>query len=307
MRNFLVLAACVLISGIVLAQPVSPVLYSCTSNDDQLRTIDPTTGGTTGSISISVVGGTVDGCTGLATDPQTQVLYAIIKFTDINDSSSRVLATVNPATGAATVVGNFNTGFAGIAFSCTGLYGVTGDGGSPSETLFTVSTADASVTQMLALGQGNDGETIGFNPVDGLMYHASGHTDACAGSDSGVCYESIDLNTLTVTDIDISGGSLIDEEAQALTWWAEQGVFLWKQDHSSDAPLFRVTTGGAETLIGDMDHQAKGLAFVPVNFPASCGLATPVPANNKWALAALLGLILLLTTGYLRKQKARAA
>lgn len=304
MRNLAIVIASLLFSGFVLAQSASPILYSCSSRDDQLRTIDPTTGGTTSSITITIAGGTVDSCTGLATDPQTQALYAIIKFTVTDGGFDRGLAIIDPATGAATVVGNFNTGFAGIAFSCTDLYGITGDGGSPSETLFTVSTADASVTQVLTLGQGDDGETIGFNPVDGLLYHASGHTDACAGSDSGVCYESIDLNTLTVTDIDISGGSLIDEEAQALTWWAEQGVFLWKQDHSSDAPLFRVTTGGAETLIGDMDHQAKGLAFVPV---ASCGLAVPVPVNNKWALAALLGLILLLTMGYLRKQKARAA
>ena len=307
MRSFFVLAACVLISGIVLAQPVPPVLYSCSSRDDQLRTIDPTTGGTINSIGMTIVGGTVDSCTGLATDPQTQSLYAIIKFTD--DSTSGFdpgLAIINPATGAATVVGNFNTGFAGIAFSCTGLYGVTGDGGSPSETLFTVSTTDASVTQVLALGKGDDGETIGFNPVDGYMYHASGHDEVCDTSYDGVCFESIDLNTLTLTDIDISSGALPDEEAQALTWWADQGVFLWKQDHGT-GPLFRVTTGGAETLIGNMDHQAKGLAFVPVNFPASCGLATPVPTNNKWALAALFGLILLLTMGYVRKQKARAA
>ena len=139
------------------------------------------------------------------------------------------------------------------------LYGVTGDGGGAPETLFELSKLDASSTFVLALGNGDDGEAIGFNPTDGLIYHASGHDSSCAGG--GVCFESINSTFTGTTDIDISGGDLIDEEAQALTWDASRGEFLWKQDHGT-GPLFSVTAGGAETLIGDMDHQAKGLAFV---------------------------------------------
>jgi hypothetical protein len=259
---------CLLISAVTVAQAEAQVLYSCSNQDDQLRTIDPTDGSTINQISITVAVGTVSGCTGMATQPGTQVLHAILKIS--GGGSSRVLATINTETGVATVIGGFNTGFAGIAFSCSKLYGVTGDGGEPSETLFEVSTSDASVTQLLALGNGDDGETIGFNPDDGYMYHASGHDSACAGPDEGVCFERIDLDTLALTNIDISGGALIDEETQALTWWSDQGVFLWKQDHASDAPLFRVATDGSETLVGDMDHQSKGLAFVPVTDGASC-------------------------------------
>ncbi len=168
--------------------------------------------------------------------------------------------TVDPNTGVATSVGDTGTGFAGIAFNGDGslLYGVTGDGGSPSETLFSLSQLDATPTLLCALGNGSDGETLGFNPDNGTLYHASGHIGA------SVIFETVDSTGITpcaVTDIPI-GGALDDEEAQALTYWSEEGVFLWKQGHFP-GPLFRVTPGGVETLVGPMDHQAKGLTFLP--------------------------------------------
>ena len=134
------------------------------------------------------------------------------------------------------------------------LYAVTGDGGSPSESLFTLDQINAAENFVLSLGNGTDGETIGYNPTDGLIYHASGHT----GSD--VIFESINSTFTGTTDIPIDA-SLQDEEAQALTWDSSRGEFLWKQNHGT-GPLYSVTTGGAATLIGDMDHQAKGLGFV---------------------------------------------
>ena len=73
------------------------------------------------------------------------------------------------------------------------LYGITGDGGSPSETMFTIDKATAVGTQFLTLGAGGDGEAIGFNPVDGRMYHASANV-----------WESIDLSVpIVVTSLAI--------------------------------------------------------------------------------------------------------
>ena len=54
------------------------------------------------------------------------------------------------------------------------LIGVTGDGATTPESLFALNTANASATFLMSLGQGQDGETIAFNPVNGLVYHASG-------------------------------------------------------------------------------------------------------------------------------------
>jgi len=225
------------------------------------------------------------------------ILHAILKYSEIDNSGNKqALVTINPATGAAIVIGNFDAGFAGIAFSCTDLYGVTGDGGDPSETLFKISTTDAIVTEFLTLGNGDDGETIDFNSTDGNLYHASGHDSACNGLDEGVCFERIFLDTSTVTDIDVSAGALIDEDVQALTWWSAQGVILWKQNHGPDTPLFSVTTGGSEALIGEMDHQAKGLAFVPVENGAACNQevkeAVPIPSLSLWSMILMFLLIL---------------
>ena len=141
-----------------------------------------------------------------------------------------------------------------VADAAAILYGVTGDGAATPESLFTLSTSDASSTFVMALGRGTDGEAIGFNPTDGLLYHASGHFGA------GVIFESILSDFSGTVDIPI-GAPLDDEEAQALTWDSSRGEFLWKQHHLP-GPLFSVATDGTETFIGDMDHQAKGLAFV---------------------------------------------
>lgn len=267
-------------------------LYSVTSGDDQLRVVDPSTAATVSAVTITVAGDAVTGATGLATNPSTQTLYVLLKLGGGGSqpqASSRALATVNPATGVATVIGDTGLALAGIVFDDAGrLWAVSGDGATPPETLFTLNPATAAATQMLPLGRGDDGETIGFNPRDGLLYHASGHYgDYDPSEDSGVIFESIDPDTLVVNDIPIAGTALTDEEAQAIVWWDSQGLFLWKQNHDSDAPLFRVTSAGAPTLIDDLDHQAKGLAFVPTVYQPP----EPIPTVDGRGLAALLILL----------------
>lgn len=54
------------------------------------------------------------------------------------------------------------------------LIGVTGDGAVTPESLFFLDRTNASAIFVMALGNGADGETIGFNPDDDLLYHASG-------------------------------------------------------------------------------------------------------------------------------------
>lgn len=258
-------------------------LYSVAQGDDQLRVVDPTDASTVSSVTITLAGETVLGATGLATQPGTNTLFALIR--NQTGQTPRILATLDPATGVATAIGSTGDAFAGLAFACDGtLYGVTGDGGTVPETLFEINPATGAATQVLALGNGTDGETIALDPVDGLMYHASGHS-----GDDEVFFESINLSSLVVTDIPIAGTALTEEEAQALTWWPAQGEFLWKQYHGAPGPLFRVTTGGVPTLIGDLDHQAKGLAFVP-NDGCSAVVRSPleIPTLDSVGLAALV-------------------
>ena len=54
---------------------------------------------------------------------------------------------------------NFST--ADASGSAHVLYGVTGDGATVRETLFTIDTSDASTTLVTPLGNGNDGSVTG--------------------------------------------------------------------------------------------------------------------------------------------------
>ncbi|MDX1407885.1 MAG: hypothetical protein R3330_07120, partial [Saprospiraceae bacterium] len=244
-------------------------LYSVDQGSDLLREIDPNTAGNLNSIAMTLPGFGIIGANGLATHPVTQELWAIVRV-----AGGRRLVTVDPATGLCTDIGALSTGYAGLAFNADGsvLWGVTGDGGSPSESLFELDQTNASEMFLCTLGNGTDGETIGFNPANGILYHASGHFGA------GLIFESIDnvgVDPCGVTNIPI-GSPLNDEEAQAITWWGSENVFLWKQGHFPNGPLFRVETNGSAVLVGNMDHQAKGLAFVGGGCDTGVATATDV-------------------------------
>ncbi len=173
---------------------VSPPDTSPMTIDDLLRTIDQTTGATLSSVTITLAGETVRGANGLATHPITGELYALLT---LQGQTGRELVTINTTTGVATRIGNTGDNFAGLAFDSAGvLYGVTGEGANVPETLFTLDTATGAATQVLALGNGDDGETLAFNPNDGLFYHMSGISD--------IVFESINLAGPLVTDIPIS-------------------------------------------------------------------------------------------------------
>lgn len=258
---------------LLLAAPASSqTLLSVAQGDALLRTIDPATAQTLSSVTMTLAGQTINGATGLAVHPTSGQLFVILRVQGV---AGRVLGTVNPTTGAVTQIGNMGDAFAGIAFSCAGvLYGVTGDGATVPESFFSVNQTTGASTLLGALGAGSDGEAIGFNPVDNLMYHASGHAGTCASGE--VCFERFDptITPIVPTNIDISMTALINEEAQALTFENSSGMFLWKQNHGT-GPLFRVSPmTGAATMVGtmDMDHQAKGLAYTGA--AAACGPGT---------------------------------
>jgi hypothetical protein len=244
---------------ITLTVPPEParILHSVSARDDNLRSIDSTTAMTT-TLAITLSGETVNGATALARHPDTGALWAILNLV----GGAKVLVTLDPETGVATLVGDPGDKFAGLAFDSSGtLYGVTGDGAATAETLFTLDQSDASATFFLALGNGSDGESLGFNPDDGLLYHASGHPQI----GDGVIFESINTSTLVVTNIDITGTALEEEEPLGLTYWEGEGVFLWTQSavlHTDPSKLFRVTAAGVPTLETTLDHQSKGIVAI---------------------------------------------
>jgi hypothetical protein len=276
MRKRLTACACLATISLTL-YGVLPVyaghtLYSVSRDDNLLRVVDPSTGETISSVPITLTGRIVSSGNGLATHPVTGKLFALLALAG---QPGRQLATINPATGVATSIGNTGDQFAGLAFNSNGiLFAVVGDkknqpvGGLPPETLFTLNTSNATPTETLVLGRGNDGEAIGFNPNDGLIYHASGNDTGGNGCQpvTSICmeiFESVNPNTLAVTNIPISGNYMPFSdnyfEVAALTHLSGNVLLLADVDQN----LYKITTAGVVTFVGSMDHVSKGLAFVP--------------------------------------------
>ena len=302
MKKRLATCVCFVITFVFIAFVSLPahaerILYSVSRDDDLLRVVNPSTGSTISSVPITLAGRGVSFANGLAAHPVTGELFALLT---LDGQTPRQLVIINPNTGVATSVGNTGDQFAGLAFHSSGtLYAVVGDkknlagGGLPPETLFILNTSNAAPTQVLVLGHGNDGEAIGFNPNDGLIYHASGNDtggDGCVPFNPSVCveiFESVNPNNLAVTNIALSGAytPLTENYSEVLALTHLSGNVLLLAD--IDQNLYQITTTGVVTFVGSLDHVAKGIAFVegPVTsllaamLPSSRSVQIPVPAT----------------------------
>jgi hypothetical protein len=255
-----IVAACVLAAPL---QAGAGIVYTIDRFGPTLRVIDPSTAATTSSVPVTLAGQTIAGGVGLAANPLTGELWALLRFPGDGGESpgARELVTIDPATGVATSIGATGNSFAELAFDPSGtLYAVTGDGATPPETLYTLSTSDASSTFVLTLGNGDDGEVIAWNPVDGLLYHASGLVEL--GPD-GRILETIDPVGLGVNPVALSGSTYV--EATGLTWSSDAGLFLLTSLDLAEISdeLFTLTASGQASFVGALDHEAGGVAFVP--------------------------------------------
>jgi len=157
--------------------------------------------------------------------------------------------TTDPVTADCTVVANFEPE------PTTRLYGVTGNGGIPAETLFRLDMSDASTTLVMTLGNGDDGEEIAFNRDNGLLYHISGTT---TGSTSDPIFETINLSTTAVTPVPLSGDNY--KEVTGFTYAGPSGFTA--SDRTTASGLSNITTAGAVTNIGPTETTLTGLAYI---------------------------------------------
>lgn len=276
-------------------------LFSCESSfsitNPFLHTVDPNTGETLSTTEITLAGETVRGCNGLARDPMTGMCWMMVNVaSDPGTPSPRVLATIDPESGVATAVGNTGGAFAGIAFDSTGtLYGVTGDGASTPETLFTLSKTDGTPTFVQTLGNGDDGEAIAFNPNDGLIYHTSGKNSPV--------FETINPNTGVVTPIPISGDTSNYEEQTAIVHQSGNALLIANRE-----PFFlhSITTGGVVSQIGPLDHISKGLAFDCGVSPTPPVAITDIPTLSEWGLIAMAGVLGIISLMVFRRRNRTA-
>lgn len=89
-------------------------LYGGERQGSLLHSLNPLTGASTGSVTVTMGGTTVSRITSLTVDAMTGTLYGIL-----GGQGGRHLATINPLTGAATSVGVLPQGFANIEFANT--------------------------------------------------------------------------------------------------------------------------------------------------------------------------------------------
>ncbi|MGV6852907.1 MAG: IPTL-CTERM sorting domain-containing protein [bacterium] len=181
--------------------------------------------------------------------------------------TTRGLATIDLNTGVTSLTNDLGEKFAGITFDCTGqLYGVTGDGSSTPESLFTIDKTNASISLLATLGNGSDGETIGFNTADGLLYTRSGRS-------TNSSFYSINPGTGASTQI---GGTTLDE-AFAMLWDPVNNYFL---EFNIDKELVTTQTDGTQAIIANgISPYYKGLAWVPA---LGCG---PIVNNADLSIA----------------------
>lgn len=143
-----------------------PRLLGVMQSSDSLYVLDLATGAATSLGQIVLAGETITGATGLATDPITGTIYGILKLAS-GVGRARTLVTIDPATLGAFAIGTLGEdGMADLAFLADGtLVGVTGDGATNPETLWTIDTTSGATTLIIALGNGDDGESIAAVPA----------------------------------------------------------------------------------------------------------------------------------------------
>lgn len=148
-------------------QSSSGTLLAAQRDSDILLTVDPATGDTTALGSVTIAGDSITGFTGLDYDPTTATLYGLAKLRDNTSGAIRDLVTIDVGSLTATSVATMSeNGVAAITFLTDGtLLAVTGDGATNGETLWGVDMSNGTMTQILVMGNGADGESIEAIPA----------------------------------------------------------------------------------------------------------------------------------------------
>jgi hypothetical protein len=186
--------------------------------------------------------------TGLAADPSTGNLWAVVQYWDfVADVTARGLLTLNPNTGAVAFIGTVADNFSAIAFNADGsvLYGLTGQGATTPEMLYTLNKTNASKTQVCSLSNGNSGESLAFNTADNYLYHGSLTANSPVFTPVFEKVTSLSPGACGVSSITVSGETVYEMTALG---YAGSGSFYL----TSWGDLYNITDSGAVTSIGTL-------------------------------------------------------
>jgi hypothetical protein len=217
------------------------------------------------TVSISVPGQIVTGVTGISVDPVTGDLFILAYFGGA-PGAAPFLMRYDPINQFTTVLGNTFVDFTALAFHDNGeLYAVSADTASPPDSLCTLSLVTGAPLDVCLYGDGDDGEAIAWDPLDDLLYHASGANTLVFQGQAPGGIDPCDTN-----DIALSGAPLTGSAVTGIVWWPSESAFLWAQAGPSSA-LYRVTESGVATALGSLGHSVSDIAIVEVPTPCPPG------------------------------------
>ena len=238
-----------------------PKLFSLDRDTNRLWVVDPTFFLIDMAMSITLDGYDLTGGNGLTVQPETGTMFA-----GLDSSQGRLLATIDPATGEATLIGSFGDyRVSSITFGADQdtLYARTGNSGPNFRTLFTVDPTDATMTAVCTLPEGFGG-AMTFS--GGLIYMT---TEICP-NDCFIQVQIIDPSQFPGSASDPCGGTTVDT---SILYREPTGVAVESDVGgtitllvASFGELYRVTIPGAgspsdSSFLGSMSHQSRGLAF----------------------------------------------
>lgn len=241
--------------------------------DPRMRRVNSADGSTVAfQAVITLAGQEVNGAHGIARHPGTGILYALLKIG--SPQASSLLATVDEHSGLTIGIGSTGQRMSAMAFASDGtLYAASGNMSIISHGLFTVDTSTGQATLIGNLDNGGDeGEALAHNPDDGLLYHAKGL--GARNNNNGEIFEKFDPATCSgapsfncdFTSVTLSGD---DYDELSTLVFVDGGFYAADVGNAMDDPhLYRITTSGAVTVLGPMDHIAKGLVPISVPIPS---------------------------------------
>jgi len=268
------------------ANAAEPFLYAGDSSSGTLHRIDKTTGSTQLSTAVTINGNSAVWIKGLAAQPGTGDLYAIVgEFATLDGVVDFKLATIAPDTGVATEIGLLSDRFSGLAWVVlppTGdgtlqpidaLMGVTGNGASTPESLFIIDHTNAGSALFMNLTMSGPGEAVAFNTLDGMLYRLSGSSIPDTPEGSLIDFEQIDLSGPSSTPIPLTGAQfskgngLVFDEATGGFFFAAETAPPPGDGGTGATELFSLNIGGTAAPVGAIAAYFGGMAFsfqVPV-------------------------------------------
>jgi len=201
---------------------------------------------------------TIQGANSITQNPVNDLYYVILKVS----VGKRRLATVDPATGICTYIGNLGDNFSSITFAPDGtLYGCTGTGAEVGYSLYTIDPTTAAKTLRAELND-NNGQIIAFNPDDNFIYYWSYNYMG-----------KIDPSNYSLTEITLTG----DYDGEPLGAVYKGNGEFYVGDWGVNTYVFN--TSGVSTQVGtDLSESLRGYVFEEIPAP-SCDVSDISIAN----------------------------